>query len=147
MALPLALFAAGTALSAFGQYQANIAQAEADEQNALWLDQQAEFAEESTAREEDVFLRKTELAVGEQVAALGASGFEISGSALDLINDSFNSAQKEIDAIRLQGRMKIEEASLKAQAARANADRLTDPTTNLLQVGGTALSGAARFTG
>ena len=66
-------------------------------------------------------------------------------NSIDIINDSFNSAREEVDAIRLQGKMKVEEASLKAHAARANADRLTDPTTNLLQIGGSVLSGAASF--
>lgn len=143
MAVGLALFAAGTAINVFGQIQANKAQAEAERENALWLDQQAEFAKVSTQREEDIFERQTEVQIGEQIAGLGASGFELSGTALNIINDSFNAAKEEVAAIRLQGKMQVEEAALKAHAARKNADRLTDPTTNFLQAGGTVLSGAA----
>jgi len=143
MAAGLALFAVGTALSVFGQIQANRAQAEAEEQNALWLDEQAKFAQAASNREQDIFARESELQIGEQIAGLGASGFEISGTAIDILNDSFRAASEEMAAIRLQGKMQVEEAALKAHAARANADRLTDPTTTFLQAGGTILSGSA----
>lgn len=143
MAVALALFAAGTALSVFGQIQANKAQAEAEEQNALWLDEQAKFAQAASAREQDIFARQSELQIGEQLAGLGASGFEISGTAIDILNDSFRAAADEMAAIRLQGRMQVEEAALRGHAARANADRLTDPTTTSLQAGGTILTGSA----
>jgi len=89
MAPGLALFAAGSALSVFGKIQANKAQAEAERQNALWLDEQAEFAAAASQREQDIFARQSELQIGEQMAGLGASGFEISGTAIDILNDSF----------------------------------------------------------
>lgn len=145
MALPLVLFAAGTALSIFGQIQANKDQAQAELENAAWLDQQAEFAEISSQREEDLFLDQSEQFIGEQVGSFATNNVELTGSALDIINDSFDKAHSEIQAIRLQGRFQAQEALLRASSARKNAARLTDPTTNFLQAGGTALAGSASF--
>lgn len=142
---PMALFAAGTALSIFGQLQANADQANAERENALWLEEQAKFAEESSAREEMIFQDQVNQFAGEQIGTLAANNVELSGSALDLINNTFDKAQSEVEAIRQQGRMQSTEARLKAGAARQKADRLSDPMNNFLQAGGTALTGAARF--
>lgn len=145
MALPLILFAAGTALSVFGQMQANRDQAQAEFENAAWLDQQAQFAEMSQEREVSIFERQAEQFRGEQIGSFAANNVELSGSALDILNDTDVSILEELEAIRLQGQFNIQEATLRARASRNNAARLTDPTTNFLQAGGTALTGAAAF--
>lgn len=145
MVAAVALFAVGTAISIFGQIEANKAQAEAEMENARWLDEQRKFAEAATEREQDIFARQADLQIGEQTAGLGASGFELSGTAIDILNESFRAASEEMAAIRLQGKMQVEEAALKAHAARANARRLNDPTSALLQGGGQVISGSANF--
>lgn len=145
MPLPLIIFAAGTALSMFGQMQANRDQAQAEIENAAWLDQQAKFIDIANQREEDIFLDQSEQFIGEQIGSFAANNVELTGSALDIINDSFEKASSEIDAIRLQGRFQAQEALLRAGSARRNAARLTDPSTSFLQSGGTALTGAASF--
>ena len=145
MAAPLAIFAAGTALSIFGQYQANMAQAKAERENASWLDQQAQYAQIANQREQGIFLRESNQFMGAQYAAISSSGVDLAGSALDVIDESFRLIQSELDAIQLSGEMQVREALLKAGAARNKAASLEDPMTNLLQAGGTGLSGIARF--
>lgn len=142
---PLALYGAGTALSIFGQIRANKAQAQAELQNASWLDEQAEFAGDSANREEDIFKDQVGQLIGQQIGTFASNNVELSGSALDIINDSFGKADSEIQAIRAQGSMNVREANLKARSARRTADRLTDFSTNALQAGGTALTGASNF--
>lgn len=142
---PIAAYAAGTALKIFGQIRANADQANAEIENAIWLDEQAKFAEESSHREEMIFQDQVNDFAGQQIGTFAANNVELSGSAVDLINNTFDKAQSEVEAIREQGRMNVTEAKLKAGAARQKADRLKDPMNNFLQAAGTALTGASKF--
>lgn len=141
----MAALAGGTGLSIFGNIQANLAQSQAEEENAEWLEQQAEFAQFSTDRAEDIFLRETDQLLGAQIGGFNTSNVELSGSALDVINDTMALADREVDAIRYQGQMQVQEALLKASAARRNADRLGSFEHNLLQSAGTIAGASARF--
>lgn len=142
---PLTLFAAGTALSAFGQYQANISQAKAERENAAWLEQQAGYAQIANEREQSIFLREANQFMGAQFDAISSSGVDLAGSALDTIDESFRLIESELEAIQLSGDMQVREALLKAGSARNTASQLSSPGLNLLQAGGTGLSAAARF--
>ena len=140
--MAVGLIAAGTALSIFGQMQANFAQAQAERENAAWLDEQANFLEQSSAREAKIFERQARLQIGEQIGGFSASGVELSGSALDTIRESFSLMEDELQAISDQGRMSVREALLKSGASRRNANRLGSFGLNAIQASGTALTGA-----
>lgn len=138
------LIIAGTGLSIFGQIQANIAQAQAERENAAWLEEQAAFIQESTERSLSVYKRQAGQFKEQQAAAIGASGFELSGSAGDIFDDTLRSISEEIDAIEEQGFMQEREALLKASSARRQSKRLSSFGLNLLQAAGPALTGAGR---
>lgn len=141
----MALFAAGSALSIFGQMQANADQANAEIQNSLWLEQQSAFARESARREEDIFEGQVGDIVAEQIGGFAANNVALSGSALDVIHNTFDKAISEVEAIRLQGFMQAKEADLKSGAARRKAEQLSSFTNQFLQASGTALTASARF--
>lgn len=147
MADPLSIFVAGTALSAFGTYQANIAQAKAERENAAWLEQQAGYANESSKREQSIFARESDQLIGAQLAAFSSSGVDLVGSALDTIEETYRLAESEMDAIRLSGEMQVREALLKAGSARDTADTLSSPGLNLLQAGSSGLNAYASVYG
>lgn len=144
---PLTIFVAGTALSMFGQYQANMAQAQAERENAAWLDQQAEYAEIANQREQSIFIRESNQFLGAQFDAISTSGVDLAGSALDTIDESYNLVARELEAIQLSGEMQVREALLKAGAARTNANRLSDPGLNLLQGAATGLKAYSGYAG
>ena len=142
---PLTMYAAGTALSMFGQYQANIAQAKAERENAAWLEQQAAYADIANTREKSIFLRESNQFMGAQFDAISSSGVDLAGSALDTIDESFRLIESELEAIQLSGSMQVQEALLKAGASSRTANQLSDPGMNLLQATGTGLSASAKF--
>ena len=81
MALPLFLMAAGTALQVYGQYKANMDQAEAEIQNSIFYEKQAQFALQSQFRQEALASREYEFRKGAQLSAYGKGGVDISGTA------------------------------------------------------------------
>lgn len=144
---PLTIYAAGTVLSIFGQYQANMAQAQAERENAAWLEQQAEYARIANQREQSIFIRESNQLIGAQFDAISTSGVDLAGSALDTIDETYRLVERELEAIQLSGEMQIREALLKAGAARANADRLSDPGLNLLQGAATGMKAYGGYAG
>ena len=148
MALPqytgTALTAAGTALSIFGQIQANLAQARAEEQNAAWLRDQAEFFEEVTERELGLARREGMFQVGEQIGSFVSGGVELEGSALDVINSSFNRLSDELAAIQAQGDFAVNEALFKAEAAQFRAGELSSFENNFFQALGVGAQGGGQ---
>ncbi len=139
------LFLAGAALSIFGQIQANMAQAQAERENAIWLEEQAAFIEEATNRSLAIYSRQADQFEEEQMGALGASGVELSGTASDIYNDTLSSISDEMEAIQRQGFMQKREALLKAGAATKQSKRLSSFGLNALQAGGTGLTAAAKY--
>lgn len=135
----------GTALTIFGQIQANLAQAQAEKENALWLEEQADFIAQSTERELSLFDREGDLLIGSQIGAFNKGGVELSGSALDTLNETFSAVQAELAAIEIGGKMQQREALLKANSARNKASKLGSLGFNLLQGGTTALVGAGNI--
>lgn len=142
---PASLMIAGTALNVFGQWQANFAQAQAERENAQWLNEQAEFIRQSTARSLSIYERQASQFKEEQLGIIGASGVELSGTASDIFSDTLKSISEEIDAIQAQGEMQEREARLKAFQANRQARRLTDPMTNIMQAAGPSLITAGRL--
>lgn len=141
------LMIGGMALNIFGQWQANMAQAQAERENAAWLAEQAEFIEESTERSLAIYERQAAGFTQEQMSLLGGSGVELSGTASDIFNDTLSSIDKEIDAIVAQGEMQKREALLKSMQATRQAQRLSSPGLNLLQAAGPALTTAGALYG
>lgn len=112
------LIGGGTALSIFGSIHSGLAKSNAAMENSLWLEEQAAFIQEATNREYELAKQDQELVIGQQYGAYAMAGVDLSGSALDTINESFSRASLELEAIRRNGEMQVREASLKANAER-----------------------------
>lgn len=105
---PVTLTAASaviSAKSAYDQGQAQAAaynaQAKANEQNANIAAKKAELAAVSGAKEEQKMRQQGQQVMGQQRAAFGANGLDISsGSPLDVLNDT--NYQNEIDALTIR---------------------------------------------
>lgn len=143
----------GTAVSAYGQYQAaNAANKQADYQakvaanNAAAAEMEAKFAEQQGERNAEAQRRKTAIMIGAQRARMGASGAVVdSGSFLDLTLDT--AKQGELDAMALlnEGKMQAWRSRVQGSNFMAQSDLYKSSKTNpFLAAGGTLLEGAGR---
>ena len=152
---PIALVATllGTAVSAYGQYQAaNAANKQADYQakvaanNAATAEMEAKFAEQQGERNAEAQRRKTAIMIGAQRARMGASGAVVdSGSFLDLTLDT--AKQGELDAMALlnEGKMQAWRSRVQGSNLMAQSNLYKSSKTNpFLAAGGTLLEGAGR---
>jgi hypothetical protein len=146
MALPLFLMAAGTALQVYGQYKANMDQAEAEIQNSIYYEKQAQFALQSQFRQEDLAKREYEFRKGAQVSAYGKGNVDISGSAAGVVAETLAQKVEELNAIKQKGTMEFTLARSRSQQSQKQADTLRSFEYNALQAGGTILGNASRAT-
>lgn len=143
----------GTAVSAYGQYQATSAankqadyQAKVAANNAQTAEMEAKFAEQQGQRNAEEQRRRTAIMVGAQRAKMGASGAVVdTGSFLDLTLDT--AKQGELDAMALvnEGRMEAWRARVQGTNYQAQSKLYGMSKTNpFLAAGGTLLSGAGQ---
>jgi len=146
MAIPMALMAAGTALQVFGQYQANMAQAQAELLNAEFYGKQADFAKESEFRQSTIASNEYEMRKGAQLSAYGKGGVDISGSASMVVANTLAAKVEELNAIKLKGSLEYSLAKSRSRQSSAQAAMLQSLDYNLVQAGGTVLGNAAKAT-
>ena len=130
----------GAALTAAGGFLSDMTEAKLNYQNAQWLFDQADFIEQATVREHEIFAREGDQLIGAQKGAFATSGVEMSGSALDVINSTFDAITNELAAIDANGRMQMNEAILKGQQAQKQGDLLNSFGYQALRLGGSALT-------
>lgn len=99
-----ALALAGIGLTAYGQYKQGQDAAAAAQYNAAIYEQQSEVLDvkkKLTAEEYDRLIRKLR---GSQVTAVAASGYDLSGSFLEVMNDALTQAQldKQVELYNLE---------------------------------------------
>ena len=140
--LKVTMLGVGTAIRAYGDYLANQQQAEDEQRNAQFYREQATYARQSGERQQAVFDRESEVIYGEQKAAFAKAGVDTSGSSLFLAKTMLY-RQNESEAIKAEAETNVRLAMLRADSASRNAQRLTDPTNNALQLATTALTGIA----
>ena len=117
---------AGSVLNYMGEREADLAQADVEELNADFFDIQGELAQFETERELDIFSREGERALGTASSSLAQSGVSFAGSAVAGIAQGALQINKEKAAIARAGKVKVELANLRAEAARNKADALRD---------------------
>lgn len=142
---PVSLMAAGTVMSMVGQYQANMAQAKAERQNAIMFQRQAEFALSAQFRQEDIARNRYSQMVGAQVSAYARGGVDISGSAAGTVVRTLASQMEELYAIKQKGSLEYALASARGAQSSSTADTLGSFQYNLLQGGSTALTNYAKY--
>ena len=84
---------AGVGLQAYGQYRAGQQQQEAAEFNADLYSQQARTIDVKKKMTRQEYDRMIAQLAGKSVAAIAASGYDFSGSFLEVMNDSLTQAQ------------------------------------------------------
>ena len=133
-----AVQAVGSVVSGIGQHQAAKSQASADKQNARLAEGQGQ-SEAAMIRE-----RARRLS-GQNRAAIGASGVDISGSFLDALADSDINA--ELDAQTALWNRKAEASNYRARAAQSRRSGTGALFGGILGAGSQALSGYANWKG
>ena len=114
----LAVAAAGTAMSAVGQYKAGQAEKAAYDYNAKVAEQGAGTARIAAAREEEVHRAKLQRMLGTQKALYGAAGVDIaSGSPLLTLMSTAEEGEREAEYIKYGGEVSATE---KLNEARLN---------------------------
>lgn len=130
-------------MEVYGNVKANLDQARAEAENAIWMRQQADYIQRSTKREYEIFNRESQ----ENMAALentfAKAGVSMAGTALEVQAQEQLKRQQELDAIVDQGNMNMQEAMLKANASQRNADNLGSFKHNALQAA-TSVVGAGK---
>lgn len=151
--LALGTAAAGTALTAYGQYASSEAQNKQAEfqskvaaNNAATAEMEAKYAEQQGEKNAEAQRRKTAVMIGAQRARMGSSGAVAdTGSFLDIELDT--AKMGELDALALR-----EEGQLAAWRARTQGANYTaqsqlygmSKSNSFLAAGGTLLSGAGQ---
>lgn len=144
MAVPLAIMAVGAGLSIYGNIKANKDQAGAIRQNLLWMQHQQAFMDRAFEREERLFKNQAEATVGTQATIAGASGLEMSGSVLDVMQSTYAAAEDEIAAMRDNASMQRMQMQFNMKQKKTEADRLSSFSYNALQ---SATIGANAYAG
>lgn len=87
----------------------------ADKHNAAVNERNAVLVRQSAKLDEDRLRRAGKRHIGGMKASIGASGVTISGSALDVIEDS--AREIELDALTIRHRGEVEAAGFKSSAS------------------------------
>lgn len=140
--LGTALTAAGSVFSAVSSIsQGNAARAAGDYNAALYA-QNAEVTRQRAALDEARQRRAATMRAGANVAAAGASGIQLNGSALDVLES--NAAQEELDALLIRWNGDVSASRLDAQGALASAQGRAAQTRGYIGAGASLLLGAAK---
>jgi len=124
-----ALALAGVGMQAYGQYRSGQDAAAAAQYNAAIYQQQSEVIEVKkglTRQEYDRMIRKLE---GASVTAIASSGYDFSGSFLEVMNDNLTQAQLDkqkaiynLDVEKLQAQSAASESIRSGDRARTSAN-------------------------
>lgn len=134
--------AAATAVSAYGQYQQGKAEKKMHDANARIQERNAQIALEKANYEAELASQKLRRAIGAQRAAQGASGYLMSGSALDLQEDSVTQGEMDRLAILYGGNVDAENWRSEADLSRMKGKAAKQAGTTAAF--GTLLSGGAQ---
>ena len=136
---------AGGAMSAFGQYQSGKSEQEAQEFNATIAEREAQLIKKGARLDEYRSRKQLRRLTGSQVAAYGSSGVELTGSPLDVIQDTIADAELEIAINKFNAEMGAKSRVSSAQRMReAGKDART---ASMIKAGSTLLSSAGNYAG
>lgn len=142
-ATPLAV--GGTALGAIGTIQQGRAQQEASNYNALVSRENAISAQQNATLNEAAFRRQSARLVGSQIANVGASNIAMTGSVLDVLEETI--AIQEVDALNIRRQGQLQARSLEQQARLDIAQGRAAQASSMFGAAGQLLSGFGRLGG
>lgn len=118
----MAWFAVGAAVfSAVATIYASEQQAKAEEQQAQVLEKNAMMARSQASSAEDAQREHARKVIGQQLAATSESGGGLTGSNLDLLNDSLYESELDSMNIRYEGELKASGLNDQAAINRSHA--------------------------
>lgn len=133
----IALIAGGTLIKGLGQYRANLAQADAEEKNASFYREEAEFARKTGDRQRMIFDRESDLLFGKQQAAFAKGG---SGKGdLKFLAQQRIFREQESNAIQDEADFNVRLATLRSEHSMDTAKQLRSGRNNQMQFAGGAL--------
>jgi len=147
MGAAAAVIAVATVVTVAGQIKARRDQARAEERNAAFLAEQAEFARQAGEREVTLFERESGEVLAGQIGSFAKAGLDFSGSPLLRVTETRRLILEEKEAIRKNARFNVRFANVRAEASRKRARDLKDPLNTLLGSGGTLLTGGSAAAG
>jgi hypothetical protein len=133
---------AGTGLQIYGNYKANMDEANAERQNQIWMKEQADFIKKSTERELGIYDRESQNQMAALENAFAKSGISMEGSALSLRQQEEFKRLNELDAISQQGSFQMREAFLKISSSEKKQAALTSGFNNFTQAVAIGVPGA-----
>lgn len=142
--LEFALGLGGALLSSAGALSQGRAQASALNAQASELEAQAERERQSAAADASLATEEAERTIGAAQAIAAASGFDVSGSARDVLADL--AGQKRYNASALIYAGDLERRALLAQAGGLRRSAKASKRQGLLAAGATLLTGGYRLT-
>ena len=137
----LAAVAVSTAVTAYGQYQQGKAQQQAYEYNAKVNEQNAKIAQDKAAYEADKQAQRMRRLNATQRPAYAASGVNLSGTALDLMEDSTTQGEMDRLAILYGGDVQAIQSRNEAELNRFQGKQAASAGTSAAF--GTLLGGAS----
>ncbi len=139
----VAMMAVGTAVSAYGQYQAGKAQKRAYEYNAAIQEQNARIAREQAEYEARRQESRTRKMLARQRVAYAGSGFVSSaGTALDTLRQTMTEGEMDKMAILYGG--DVESVNQRSQAALSRMQGKAAYKAGMFNAAGTLLSGGGQ---
>lgn len=130
----------GGMLSAYGQMQMGAAGKQAAEYNARIAEQNAVLARQQAAEDERKFRSAMRTHIGDQRAAIGASGIQLEGSPMEVLQDTAARAEEDALNIRRQGDLKA--YGFQSEAALQRYQGEAGMTGAMFGAAGTLLSAA-----
>jgi len=141
----MAVTAASGLFSAYGQYQQGKYQEQVGKNNAIVQNRMAENAVQRGQQEEQRHRMRVAQMKSDQRAAFGASGRDISGSALDIIGDT--AQMGELDAMTLRSNAETEAYGHKVAAVNSRAEGKLARQKGKFAAGSTLLSTGSQVGG
>lgn len=133
---------AGTAMQAYGQYQAGKDAQKAADYNAQIMKRNANVAEQKAAYEAEAEASRLRRLIGSQRAAAGASGYQMTGSILDLQEDTTTQGTMEQMAILYGGQ--LQKQNFESEAELSTFQGKAAYRQGVTGAAGTLLSGGAQ---
>lgn len=134
-----------TGLQLYGNFKANMDEAEAEAQNLQLMREQSELIKKTTDREKSIYNRASLQEVAAIDNAFASSGIRMDGTALAWKQQQEFIRMQEMEAIELEGRMNLRTAMLKISSTEDRVSNLRSFGTNALQAGTTILGGASQI--
>lgn len=136
-----------TGLQLYGNFKANMDEAEAEAQNLQLMREQSELVKKTTEREKAIYNRASLQEVSAIDNAFASSGIRMDGTALAWKQQQEFIRMQEMEAIELEGRMNLRTAMLKISSTQDRISNLRSFGTNALQAGTTILGGVSQVAG